>query len=79
MSDRILPMSTVMAQGDAVGRHISEEDMDFYVRACPAGIATVERNQRIDAIEEHLLICEPCQNRLQELDDVRRALGSTDT
>jgi hypothetical protein len=79
MSARILPMSIMMAQGNCGGHHISEEDMDFYVRACPPGIPTLERNPRIDAIEEHLLICEPCQNDLQKLDDLCSALTGSDS
>jgi len=78
-ADRILPMSTDMAQVDGGGQHISEEDMDFYVRACPPGIVTAEGDPRIDAIEAHLFICAVCRNRLQELDDLRRALGRIDT
>jgi hypothetical protein len=72
MSAWILPMRRI-AQKD--GDHISEEDMDFYIRTCPGGNPTLEGNPRIDTIEKHLLICEQCRNGLQELDDLRKALA----
>ena len=68
-------MRTVMAQKDDCD-HISEEDMDFYVRTCPAGKPILEQIPRIDAIEQHLLICGQCRNGLKELDELCRALGA---
>jgi hypothetical protein len=33
----------------------------------------------LDKVEEHLLVCESCQNRLLELDALRAALSIIDT
>ena len=42
--------------------HIPEEDLELYAigREFPEGLLAI--------IEEHLLICEACQDRLQDLD-----------
>lgn len=67
-------MRTEMARKDYSGHHISEEDMEFYVRTCPSGGQTPTGDPLIDHIEAHLVICEQCRNGLRDLDDLRTAL-----
>jgi hypothetical protein len=51
-----------------MGAHIPEEELELYAvsRDLPEG--------RLAAIEEHLLICEVCQERLRELDEYIAAM-----
>ena len=70
-------MRKVMAQKDCSG-HFSVEEMDFYIRTCPAGNPTTENDPRVDTIEQHLLTCEQCQNALQELDNLCEALSGVE-
>ena len=48
--------------------HISEDELELYAvsRGLPEG--------QLAVIEEHLLICEVCQDRLQELDEYVAAM-----
>ena len=51
-----------------MGAHIPEEELELYAvsRDFPEG--------QLAAIEEHLLVCHVCQDRLQELDEYISAM-----
>ncbi len=56
--------------------HISEEELELYA------VSRDFPEAQLAAVEEHLLICEACQDRLQQLDEyvavMREALARTE-
>jgi hypothetical protein len=48
--------------------HISEDELELYA------VSRDIPESRFAALEEHLLVCEVCQDRLQELDEYVAAM-----
>ncbi len=53
---------------DAIHWHLSEELLDDYVRR------TLPTEAQIEFVEEHLLLCERCRQRVGDIDDLVNAL-----
>ena len=51
-----------------MGAHIPEEELELYA------VSRDFAEGRLAAIEEHLLVCHVCQDRLQELDEYISAM-----
>lgn len=54
-------------RGETAGGHLSEEDIELYV------LGRMEDN-RLEYVEEHLLVCERCQQKVEEEEDFVRTL-----
>jgi hypothetical protein len=59
-----------MAKLEGTVDHITEDDLDRYAAASVLG-------EKAALIEEHLLVCEVCQDRLQLTDEFIAALRDT--
>ena len=61
-------MNSADRQSMDSGRHPSDDELEKY------SISGERRAEQVAGIEEHLLVCETCRNRLEEIDQYVRPM-----